>query len=71
MIYIVLFIVNQQYMLKVIQKYQIRFLNHQGDMMSLLVTLVAIGFFLFARYGYNFEQIGPPIADYAPIVPRD
>jgi len=28
MIYIVLFIVNQQYMLKVIQKYQIRFLNH-------------------------------------------
>lgn len=58
-------------MLKVIQKYQIRFLNHQGDMMSSLITLFAIGFFIFARYAYNFEQIGPPIADYKPIVPED
>ena len=71
MVYLVLFIVNQQYMLKVIQKYQIRFLNHQGDMMSLLVTLVALGFFLFAMYGWNADQIGVPIADFPPIVPKD
>ena len=58
-------------MLKVIQKYQIRFLNHQGDMMSFLITLVTIGFFLFAMYGWTADQIGPPVADFAPIVPED
>jgi len=40
-------------------------------MMSLLVTLVTLGFFLFAMYGWNADQIGPPIADYTPIVPKD
>ena len=39
--------------------------------MSFVITLVAIGFFIFARYAYNFDQIGPPIADYKSIVPQD
>jgi len=38
--------------------------------MSFLMTLVAIGLFAFARYGYSYEQIGPPIADFQAIVPK-
>jgi hypothetical protein len=32
--------------------------------MSFLITLIAIGFFAFARYGYSYEQIGSPMVDY-------
>jgi len=54
-IFMLLFIVNQQYMLKVIQKYHFRFLNHNGDMMAFFMILLTIGLFLFAKYGYNYE----------------
>lgn len=40
-------------------------------MMSLLITLVAIGFFIMAKYLYSYDQIGSPIADYKAIVPED
>jgi hypothetical protein len=39
-------------------------------MMSFFVTLIAIGFFAFVSYGYSYEQIGPPIADFQAIVPK-
>ena len=38
--------------------------------MSFLVTLIAIGFFVVARYAYSYDQIGLPIADYQAIVPK-
>ena len=64
MVYLLLFIVNQQYMLKVIQKYQIRFLNHNGDVGNLFLTLIFVGLFAFVKYGHTYEQLGPPIAEF-------
>ena len=57
-------------MLKVIQRYHIRFLNHKGDHFNLALILVATGFFLYARFLTNFSQMGPPVVDFPAIVPK-
>ena len=67
--YLFTFVVNSQYMLKVIARYQIRFLNHKGDYLALLYTLVLISVFVLTKRFYHFEEMGPPIANYHSIVP--
>ena len=69
-IYLLIFIVNMQYMFKVIQRYHIRFLNHKGDHFNLALTLAAVAVFLYLRFVMNFSQMGPPVVNFAPIVPK-
>ena len=57
-------------MLKVIQRYNIRFLNHNGDYISLILTIALITVFVTIRYGYTFDTIGPPIANFEPVIPK-
>lgn len=68
--YMVLFIVNMQYMFKVISRYNIRFLNHNGDHFNLGLLLVASLVFLYMRFLMPFSQMGPPVVDFTPIVPK-
>ena len=42
-------------MVKVISKYQIRILNHNGDLWNLVITLVLGVLFAYLRYVYKFE----------------
>lgn len=67
--YLVLFISNQNYMVKVISRYQIRFLNHRGDLFNFAMILLFTGAYFGAKM-YTYEQIGPPIVDFAKIVPK-
>ena len=47
-LYLFLFIVNQQYMVKTISRYQIRHLNHNGDYLNfMLVLFFTCLFFVF------------------------
>jgi hypothetical protein len=58
-------------MFKVISRYNIRFLNHNGDLVNLALILVAISVFLYMRFLMNFAQMGPPVVNYTPIVPKN
>jgi hypothetical protein len=49
-VYLLIFIVNMQYMFKVISRYNIRFLNHNGDHFNLVLLLVAGLTFLYLRF---------------------
>lgn len=69
-VFLVLFIVNMQYMFKVISRYNIRFLNHNGDHFNLGLLLVAALVFLYMRFLMPFSQMGPPVVDFTPIVPK-
>ena len=69
LIYMLFFIVNMQYMLKVIQRYNIRFLNHNGDYGNILTILVLFALLFVAKFT-DFEQIGPPLVDFDAIVPK-
>jgi len=53
-IFMLFFIVNMQYMLKVISRYNIRFLNHNGDHGNLVLIGVLAGLLVFARLN-DFE----------------
>lgn len=58
-------------MAKKIGRYQIRYLNHKGDLFALAaITLVSVIFGLFVLF-FNFESIkaGMPIVDFLKIVP--
>jgi hypothetical protein len=69
-VYLFIFMINQQYMLKVIRRFSIRFLNHNGDYANLAVSIVLIAFFLFFRYAHTFSVMSLPLVDYTAIVPR-
>ena len=69
-VFFVLFIVNMQYMFKVISRYNIRFLNHNGDHFNLGLLLLACLVFLYMRFLTSFSQMGPPVVDFAPIIPK-
>lgn len=71
-VYLILFMMNLQYMSKTISRYQIRFLNHKGDIYNVIPMIVlTITVLLFRRF-YQFEQIGngQPVVDYPHIIPR-
>ena len=69
-LFIFYFIVNQQYMVKVIQRYQARILNHNGDTISLFIIFVCILLYVGFRFYGNFQQIGPPEQKFEYIVPK-
>ena len=50
LLYMLFFIVNMQYMLKVISRYNIRFLNHNGDHGNLIFTTVLIALLVAAKF---------------------
>jgi hypothetical protein len=54
-LYLVIFIVNMQYMFKVISRYNIRFLNHNGDHFNLALILVATLMFVYLRFVMKFD----------------
>lgn len=51
-------------------RFNIRWLNHNGDYINIILTLLFVSAFVAIRYGYHFEQIGPPIVNFTPIVPK-
>ena len=57
-------------MVKVISRYQIRILNHNKDWVHLIMIVAYTVGFLVLRYGFQFEQIGPPVVNFEPIVPK-
>ena len=69
-VYLLIFIVNMQYMFKVISRYNIRFLNHNGDHFNFGLIAVATLLFLYMRFFAKWEQMGPPVVDFTPIVPK-
>lgn len=58
-------------MSKVTSRYQVRFLNHQGDCFYMFWLIVLAGVYFTLKYGRDYDQMGPPIAKYEPIVPKD
>ena len=54
-VFLFTFIVNSQYMLKVIARYQIRFLNHKGDYLAFVYTALLILVFALTKRFYLFE----------------
>lgn len=54
LVYMLFFIVNMQYMLKVIQRYNIRFLNHNGDHGNLITIFVILALLIVAKFN-EFE----------------
>jgi len=69
-LFLFIFIVNQHYIVKVISRYNIRFLNHHHDFINVAMVVVWACVFLFLRFGYHFKHIGPPLVDYESVVPR-
>lgn len=69
-IYLFMFIINSQYMVKVMARYNTRWLNHHGDTLYFAPFLVILVSFLFLKYSFKFEQNGPPIVSFQPIVPK-
>lgn len=70
-IFLSYFIINQQYMIKKLRKYNSRnILNHHGDLFNAGATGVLVLIFLVSRFGVNYTKIGPPIAKFEPVVPR-
>ena len=57
-------------MFKIISRYNVRYLNHNGDLLNLALILVATAMFLCMRFLISFEQMGPPMVDFTPIVPK-
>lgn len=57
-------------MYKVISRYNIRFLNHNGDHFNLGLLLTAALVFLYMRFVTTWGQMGPPVVDFTPIVPK-
>ena len=69
-VYLFMFIINSQYMVKVMARFNTRWLNHHGDALYLAPFLVILTAFLCLKYSYKFEQNGPPIVSFQPIVPK-
>ena len=69
-IYLFTFIINQQYMIKVTQRYNIAFLNHNGDLINLMTSIFFTLVFLYFRYSHAYQKNGPPLVDYDVITPR-
>lgn len=57
-------------MIKVTQRYNIAFLNHNGDHLNLLTTVVFALVYFYVTYVHSYSMNGPPLAAYEPIVPK-
>jgi hypothetical protein len=69
-IYLFYFIVNQQYMVKIISRYQARILNHNGDTVSLFLIMGCLLAYIGFRFYAKFDHIGPPESSFDKIVPK-
>ena len=70
-IFLLMFVINSQYMVKVMARFSTRWLNHRGDLLYCGPFVILLGAFFFLRYGFSFDQNGPPIVNFPPIVPKN
>jgi hypothetical protein len=70
-LYLLVFIMNLQYMGNTVARYQARLLNHTGDWVSLVGILVVCVVFLLVKAFYQFPQLGsgPPVVLFEKIRP--
>lgn len=55
-VFLCYFIINQQYMIKKLKKYNIRnIFNHNGDILNLIGTVILVGVFLMVRFGFQYH----------------
>ena len=54
-LYLVYFIVNQQYMYKVTSRFNVRFLNHNGDCFYMGCLLAMVASFLVMTFMVSFD----------------
>lgn len=70
-VYLMLFVLNLQYMAKVVKKYNIRFLNHKGDVKYLVLLLLSVAVLVCSYMyfpSYALES-GPVSLDFPRVVP--
>lgn len=70
-LYLLVFIMNLQYMGNTVARYQARLLNHKGDWISLVAIFVVCFVFSLVKTFYHFPQqgSGPPVVLFEKIKP--
>ena len=69
--YLLIFIMNLQYMGNTICRYNARLLNHKGDWISMTGIIAVTCVFLLTKQFYDFPQLasGPPVVEFEKIIP--
>lgn len=68
-VYLVHFMISQQSLLKVIQRYDARILVHDFDCQNLLLITILTIVGVAVRFCGDFQTVSPPLAKFDPIIP--
>ena len=71
MLFLLMFIMNLQYLSNTVSRYNAKVLNHRGDWVSMLGILAVTIVFLLTKHFYYFPQLGsgPPVVQFEKIKP--
>jgi len=70
-LYLLVFIMNLQYLSNTISRYNARLLNHRGDWLNMFGIFFICSLFLIVKSFYNFPQLGsgPPVVQFEKVRP--